>query len=1045
MDIDAQIIDIEAKDIDGYYEVLLFCRNLTGESVCVRVQNYQPYFYVNCQNEEEVAKKCFSPVAIQPVSKHIFDTYCENPQKFLKIFFNSSRAFYKSKENIGTLWRIFNVDVKPYLAFCHDTKIQPSGWIIVNEADCVVCSKISSISTCTLEIQVDWQKIQPKQSTDIAPIVVAAFDIETTSQDVNRFPVFTIPDDKIIQIGITVSVFGLEGGAIQKHIVVLGKCNQIKGAYVHCCASEKDIIIKWAQLMKQIDPDIITGYNIFGYDYEYIFERAMFHKVVYAFSCMQRIARLPKKQEELRQLNQYDFSSQVEDSKHKYLLSLVYFSRTESFLDQFKIIKASGRIHLDLLRYCRQNGDKLNNYKLNTVALHNGLCKGKIHMPYQRIFQIYHCGSVEEKTEVAEYCLQDCLLCNQLIDKLNVVPNYVGMSSTCYVPINYLCSRGQGIKVLSLLMSECTDLNFIIPHIRHSERNSSNRMESGYIGGFVLDPEAGFHPYPVNVLDFASLYPSCMISHNLCISSKLTDEQCANMCEEEYKTVEWTSEFPSQLILDELQSGAKRCKNLLDKYPRINQCFQMPVKFSFHSYSSLELNPSLSYRVEKLCFLMLKSTQADAFFNDFGIDQNRIFYDSTRNILQYIHRHYFIKAKTFTGVLPSILRRLLNKRNETKKLMSKYAKTDPFLASIYNGLQLSYKITANSVYGQMGASFSVIGNIDVASSITATARNLLMFAKDEILTNFVNSRCIYGDTDSVFMAFETKQHLPGCPNLTHKRYVECLCPLYKPESKEALNESIKMAERADKWVTDLLPCSKTNTVDGVHQLEYEKTFHPFLSFAKKKYTGLNVKRQLKSKGIVIVRRDNCELLRHIYRKCVDLILQYQIDEAVQFLENMLIRIYEKKEPMHRFVITKALRDFASYKSEKQAHLILARRVQKRDPGSAYQPGDRVEYCYVVSKKKSSKTKELASELVETPEFIKENNLMINYEYYIRNQFRNPLIQLFELVGKKREVTFLIKQYSDRIKAKLNKNQTIQNFFKPAKQQKSQPFIRKPRI
>ena len=45
-----------------------------------------------------------------------------------------------------------------------------------------------------------------------------------------------------------------------------------------------------------------------------------------------------------------------------------------------------------------------------------------------------------------------------------------------------------------------------------------------YKGATVLNACNGAHFYPVACLDFASLYPSCMLSHNLCIESVIEDK-----------------------------------------------------------------------------------------------------------------------------------------------------------------------------------------------------------------------------------------------------------------------------------------------------------------------------------------------------------------------------------------------------------------------------------------------------------------------------------------------------------------------------------------
>ena len=75
------------------------------------------------------------------------------------------------------------------------------------------------------------------------------------------------------------------------------------------------------------------------------------------------------------------------------------------------------------------------------------------------------------------------------------------------------------------------------------------------------------------------------------------------------------------------------------------------------------------------------------------------------------------------GILPEILKELLDARNKMKKLMEE--EKDYFKCKTLDGLQIAYKVTANSVYGQTGAPTSAIYCKDIAASTTATGREML--------------------------------------------------------------------------------------------------------------------------------------------------------------------------------------------------------------------------------------------------------------------------------------------------------------------------------
>ena len=120
-----------------------------------------------------------------------------------------------------------------------------------------------------------------------------------------------------------------------------------------------------------------------------------------------------------------------------------------------------------------------------------------------------------------------------------------------------------------------------------------------------------------------------------------------------------------------------------------------------------------------------------------------------------------------------------------------------------------------------------------------------------------------------------------------------------------------------------------------------------------------------------------------------------IEEAVIFLKNCLENIVKENYPMDKLVITKSLR--SGYKNPNSiAHKVLADRITARDPGNKPSSGDRIPFVYIHNKNKNA----LQGEKIETPTYIKEHNLKIDYSFYITNQIMKPVQQLFALVLEK---------------------------------------------
>ena len=81
----------------------------------------------------------------------------------------------------------------------------------------------------------------------------------------------------------------------------------------------------------------------------------------------------------------------------------------------------------------------------------------------------------------------------------------------CSVPIDYIVMRGQGIKLLSFIAKKCRAKRTLMPVLEKAEGDGS------YEGAICLKPKKGFYDdeNPVAVVDYSSLYPSCMISENI--------------------------------------------------------------------------------------------------------------------------------------------------------------------------------------------------------------------------------------------------------------------------------------------------------------------------------------------------------------------------------------------------------------------------------------------------------------------------------------------------------------------------------------------------
>jgi DNA polymerase elongation subunit (family B) len=335
------------------------------------------------------------------------------------------------------------------------------------------------------------------------------------------------------------------------------------------------------------------------------------------------------------------------------------------------------------------------------------------------------------------------------------------------------------------------------------------------------------------------------------------------------------------------------------------------------------------------------------------------------------------------GSLPQIVAKLLAARKAKRVEITKT--DDPFKKSLLDAEQNAYKITANSLYGQLGSKTFKIRLQDLAASVTAYARKQIMFSRDAIVEFYgpaaKDPRCsaeiVYGDTDSLFVNFKP------CDK-SGKALV----------GREAIVATIDLTVEAGKFITGALKAP--------HDFEFDKVYYPFIIFSKKRYVGNKYeespdKFKETSMGIVLKRRDNAPLLKMIYGGAIDYLLNKRdIVGATKFVQERVMDLVNGKIKLSQLTITKSLAaDYASA----PAHKVLADRIAARDPGNAPSSGDRIGFVYVKALV-GQKASDLQGERIETPAWIQEKGLKPDAEYYIEHQLMNPLAQLFGILVEK---------------------------------------------
>lgn len=920
----------------GKYVIDVYGRTDEGDTAMLRIRGYKPYFYVGSEydfaSEEELTKQGVTKIKVTNMEKYdVFAGYNGYlPTKVQKVEVESMKDFRTvakiakdAYEDGKAIYTIYEANLPPLLRFYHDHEIAPATPVAF-----IPGQKIKNQERAWY---VDSVNIKSKPSAD-TPLKIAAYDIECTS-GTGQFPV---PEkDPVIQIGITMRWSNSMMTNISRKVFVFGTVAPSDDPTVvfKGFPTEADMIEAFQEYVQEENPDVICGYNTYGFDDRFLATRAKVNGMklnlargsIWGENLQKKTFELASGKYEVEYLK----------TPGRLTIDLLLNMRREHTLDSYKldnvasvflrdkVIKYEGTVvHTKTTRglhagnYVRFDlvGNTMNPYQEGRKFLVKSLTPKSFTIDDESLFadldeadkktlewsftkddlhhlELFkmHKGSAKDRAVIAKYCIQDCDLVLTLMAKLDTLVNARGMADVCFVPLQFLFLRGQGIKIFSRVAYEASKRNQII-----LTQEALAGEGIGYEGAIVISPKIGMYlETPVAVLDFNSLYPSSMIGENL---------------------------SPDTFVF-------KKTYNKSGKLVEYEGLAQDKVK-------GLDGYHEISYDEEGckcICAYMQPTENQPLSF----------------------------------GLIPMALQIMLKKRKEARKKME-----DPTLddaqKSVYNGLQLAYKVVANSIYGQLGSRTSPVRKMCVAASTTAVGRRSLLFAKATVEAN--GAEVVYGDTDSIFVKFPGKD----------------------------LSGAIKAGQEAASLITSLCP-------HKAFVIGYEKTFYPFILFCRKRYVGMKyeedpTKCKRASMGIVLRRRDNAPVVKDVYGGALDIILEEKdVKKAAAFVKDMLIKVMKSELPIEKLAITKQLRD--DYKAMDKdykghatipAHRLLADRMTKRDPGNAPSVGERLQYVYIQSDKK------LQADRIETIEFVQKNKLKLDSTFYVTNQIQNPVAQLFAL-------------------------------------------------
>ena len=912
--------------------------------------------------------------------------------------------------------------------------IRFSQWFSIDASLVEEDDRISNIKN---EYIGDWASIEAIETEIcknwITKPGILAFDIECYSDNHRAMP----DAYKSLHVAYMISCIYQrykDPSTRKRYGIIIGDCQDIPKEKLSNCTiikvdNEMEMIEAFAKVIKETDPEILTGYNILGFDYPYLDRRVK--NLLYEWPCMGRIEGIRSV------MTSKDWQSGAYGHQ------------------SINILNMEGRISIDLLPIIRRDY-KLDKYDLNTVCK-KFINKTKHPINASEMFVIYEnlsraieknssCNftndikidedldnAKKDMTRVLEYCIQDSELVIELMEKINIWVSLLEMSNIVGTTIVELFTRGQQIRCVSQLYDLAAKSGFII--------NKTEDNGFAFAGGAVYEPIPGLYDNII-CLDFSSLYPSIIMAYNICYTT-LVDKSYENQVNDDDCNI---IEFDQDDIIKEKtiknhykfkfyknQEGLlpKLVRNLVSERKVINkQIAQMKednkilektedILTILHNYLFcnliIENIEVINQRIKEIGGSnpeLLSQTKKQLLTSQiFNLDFMTKKKETTSNViteLEYKISVLYNEIKDIKNIKDIEknenyeLENLYNELKDTQNQRKQNIENNKILLVVLDKRQLAIKVSANSFFGFLGVQKGgKLPLIEGAMSITAKGRELIGNVR-EFIEGKYQGKQIYGDTDSVMM------HIP---HITDSKE----CNYWGVKLAQEIS-GIKIGEKDCDGI--LWPDGRKGLFPAPLAMEFEKAMR-LLCLKKKKYVALlvnkdgnfkteeitdkygnviDVKNVKLNKGVVLARRDNCKFLRNTYTTILDIILNKKgMIDAINALCDALEDLLTGKIPVEDLVIIRELG--SNYKTDNFFMKVFSDELRQR--GKIVNPGDRLDYVIISNSNKEA----LLGHNMRLLELFDPNVEVINYNYYIDNQLMNPINQLFE-VGFKNELTKL---------------------------------------
>lgn len=856
-----------------------------------------------------------------------------------------------------------------------------------------------SESSSQIEFDVRIEDIEgipddPQYENVLPPLRVWSLDIEVANSVRGMFPSATNPGDKFIT---SCGVAYYLGGASKPFDITAFVLGGVEGDmevdekwgvkpenfHVYAYRSEEELFEGLQAYIRDLDPDIVSGYNILGFDLKFLCERAKYLKL---------------------KPEQWGYFGRSTDKPVS--LKRCTFQSNAYGRKEFDVAMMTGRCQLDVLETIQRDYTcKYRSYKLDACAKEI-LGESKEDVPFWEITPLYMKNG-ESRKRMVSYCVTDAYLPPLMEERKGHGILYVEQARLYGVSITELILRGQQHRLLTFLINFCLDLErqgepkLLIPkNVRIS--TSSGKRDVQFEGATVVDPDRGYYEEPVATIDFASLYPSIMLAHNLCYSTMIPPYMRKFYSEDQY----FVTPSGDAFLYEHVKEGV---------LPRMLKSLLGARKVAKKQMASAKTPGDIAMYNAKQMAMKLGANSVYG-FTGAGVGSLPCFAVS-RSVTAY-GRCYIEMTKSFVEQLPML---------SDPNLYPLPEDTPSKITHSLNG------IPRDGPLPWLDTSFES-DQVKYCQEYIDMIEDYLDTSEDKHVEYKTPYKCIYGDTDSVMI---------------YMRYL----------SREHIDESIRIGKLIAHLCNSLLYPKPV-------EMEWEKNYCPYLLLMKKKYIGLlwmdikvrntesgevydkAIPLYIEAKGVMSVRRDNAPIEANLVKLVQKILMGLTSNEkvvqanletvpppwkpeekpkplsikqpmapdvklAATVIQERLMSMACGEVELKEYTITKALTRREEDYVNLQPHVKVNQDIRKRNPGTEYPLGARIPYIIANT---GGRTCTLRA---QDPHWMAENRISPDIIYY-RDRLKKPLLQIMAPVLFQEKFKVADKK-SDDMKAFLSMN------------------------